>query len=527
VRMERAETNLRQIVHRAARWYPTRDAVVDLVQRLTYSELQDQVRRMAALLHSLGVRKGDRVALLLHPSVAHVTALFGAVELGAIPCALHLRESPELLQAVTERLSPRVLVYDAALDDLAAELRRRVPLITGAVRAASAVATPEQLEAGSDPLIPRDLEHWELDFETMPIAEDETAAIVLSSGTTGVPKGIMHSHRGLIESARGGAQLWRINARSSIINQSTTAFIGWYNCSLPFMNACSKIVFLNRWDPKLYLETCEREQTSVAFLVPTMWRMLLKLPVEDYDLGAIRLAGYAGEPIDAGTLSAIQKRICPDVLNMYGTTETGSCAGGTVLYAEDIVDERRLASVGKPFINADLRVVKPGGSPEDEVAPGEQGEVLIRGPSVAQQVWDEPEVARRIFDGPWWRSGDLGVLDDERFLYLHGRIDDMIVSGGINILPNEIEEAVMSHPAVLEAAAIGVPDEELGQHVAAFVSTSDDVSTDELDAHVLGTGLSRYKRPRQYHFVSELPRGSTGKINRRALRQPKSRDQTE
>ncbi|MBW1885358.1 MAG: acyl--CoA ligase, partial [Deltaproteobacteria bacterium] len=142
MRMERAETNLRQIVHRAARWYPTRDAVVDLVQRLTYSELQDQVWRMAALLHSLGVRKGDRVALLMHPSVAHVTALFGTIELGAIPCALHLRESPELLQAVTERLSPRVLVYDAALDDLAAELRRRVPLITGAVRAASAVATP-------------------------------------------------------------------------------------------------------------------------------------------------------------------------------------------------------------------------------------------------------------------------------------------------------------------------------------------------------------------------------------------------
>lgn len=524
---ERAETNLRQIVHRAAHWYPTQTAVVDGIQELSYAELQDQVCRMAALLHSLGVRKGDRVALLMYPSVAHVVAFFGSIELGAIPCAFHLRESPELLAAVAERLSPRVLVYDAALDELAAELRLRVPLITGAVRAASAVSPPEKLESGSDPLIPRDLQHWEMDFEPMPIAEEETAAIVLSSGTTGVPKGIMHTHRGLIESARGGAQLWRINARSSIINLSTTAFIGWYNCTLPFLNACAKLVFLNQWDPELYLETCQREQTSVAFLVPTMWRMIMKQPVEDYDLSAIRLAGYAGEAIDAITLRAIQERICPDVLNMYGTTETGSCAGGTVLYAEDIVNERRLSSVGKPYINADLRVVRPGGTPEDELPPGEEGEVLIRGPSVARQVWEQPEVARQIFDGPWWRSGDMGVLDDERFLYLHGRVDDMIVSGGINMLPNEIEEAVMSHPSVIEVAVIGVPDEERGQRVVAVVATSDEVSPDELDAHVLSSGLSRYKRPREYEFVAELPRGNTGKLNRRILRERLLRDRGE
>lgn len=516
---ERAETNIRQIVHRGARWYPTNEAVVDGVQRLTYAELQDQVRRMAALFHSLGVRKGDRVALLMHPSAAHVIALFGAIELGAIPCALHLRESAELLEAVVERLSPRVLVYDAALDELAGELRRRVPLITGAVRAASAISPPEKLESGSDPLIPRDLARWEMDFEPMPIAEDETAAIVLSSGTTGVPKGIMHSHRALVESARGGAQLWRINARSSIINLSTTAFIGWYNCALPFLNACAKLVFQNQWDPQQYLETCQREQTTVAFLVPTMWRMVMKLPVEDYDLGAIRLAGYAGEPIDAGTLRAIQERVCPDVLNMYGTTETGSCAGGTVLYAEDITNERRLASVGKPFLNADVRIVRPGGSPEEEVAPGEEGEVLIRGPSVAREVWEQPEVARRIFDGPWWRSGDLGGLDEEGFLYLHGRVDDMIVSGGINILPNEIEESVMNHPLVVEAAAIGIPDAERGQRVMAVVVTSGEVSPEELDTHVLGTGLSRYKRPREFEFMDELPRGNTGKLNRRLLRE--------
>ncbi|MBW2423819.1 MAG: AMP-binding protein, partial [Deltaproteobacteria bacterium] len=140
-------------------------------------------------------------------------------------------------------------------------------------------------------------------------------------------------------------------------------------------------------------------------------------------------------------------------------------------------------------------------------------------PSVAREVWEQPEVARRIFDGPWWRSGDLGGLDEEGFLYLHGRVDDMIVSGGINLLPNEIEESVMSHPLVVEAAAIGIPDEERGQRVLAVVVTSGEVSPEELDAHVLGTGLSRYKRPREFEFMSELPRGNTGKLNRRLLRE--------
>jgi len=154
----------------------------------------------------------------------------------------------------------------------------------------------------------------------------------------------------------------------------------------------------------------------------------------------------------------------------------------------------------------------------DEVPPGEEGEVIIRGLSVASHVWDQPALARKIFDDGWWRSGDMGTLDADNYLYLRGRIDDMIISGGINVLPSQVEEAVLSHPAVSECVVIGIPDENWGQRIAAFVVAKGAVTADELKAHVEATDLSHYKRPRDYHVVTELPRGNTGKVSRRLLR---------
>jgi long-chain acyl-CoA synthetase len=516
--MDSRETNLRDILRRAERWFPTREAVVDPLYRYTYAELAAQVRRMAKLLHTRGVRKGDRVALMCYPSVQHVVALFGAIELGAIPCALHLRESDPILGAVLERLSPRVLVYDAALAERAAALRARVPLVSFGIAARSEL-TPRDAAHPDDPIIPDALTGLELDFEPMPIAPDDVAMIALSSGTTGVPKGIMHTHRTQVESARGGAYVFNPNPHACMVNLSTTAFIGWYNCTFPFLNAAAKVVFMAQWEPKRFLKTLQDERATFAFLVPTVWRMLLREDLGAYDLSSVAHAGYAGEAMDTATMRAIRERICPNIVNIYGTTETGSCAAGTVMFTEDYADASKMESVGKPFINADVRIVRPGGTAADELPPGEEGEVLIRGPSVASQVWDQPEIARRIFEGPWWHSGDMGVIDADRYVYLRGRIDDMIISGGINILPAQVEEAVLSHPAVSECVVVGLPDPEWGQRVTAFVVKKAEVSADDLKRHVEQTDLSHYKRPREYRFVADLPRGNTGKVNRRAVRQ--------
>jgi long-chain acyl-CoA synthetase len=517
------QLTIRAALHRAARWYPGSPAVADPTGRLDYAGLADASRRAAALYHDLGVRKGDRVALLLYPSVVHAVAVLGAVELGALPAALHVRESPAILAATLARVAPRVLVFDAALEALAAEVLARCPLPTGLVRARSAIPAP----AGARALAPAatwpdDLARPVADREPVPLREGDPAAIVFSSGTTGVPKGIVHTNRTLLESARGAIYYWGgIKPTDSILNPMTTSFIGWYNLALPFLNVGAKNVFLPRWDPRAYLLTAARERITHAFLAPTMWRLLLREDVTAHDLSAVKIAYFAGEMMDRTTLQRIRELVCPRVANVYGSTESGSCSAGTVLFEEDMTDER-LTSVGKPLLNGDIRVIRPGGTAADELARGERGEVLVRGPSVAAEVWDDPAATRRSFEGPdpWWHSGDEGYLDAEGYLHLVGRVDDMIVTGGINVYPAAVEDALLTHENVAECAVVGVPDPEWGQRIKAFVVARGPGLTEAaLDAHVRRSPLSSYQRPRLYALVESLPHTATGKVNRRALRQ--------
>lgn len=511
---------LRDLIRHAADSYPDNEAVVDSTARYTYAQLLDRIQRMAKLLHTRGVRKGDRVALLMPPSTSHVIALFGAVELGAIPSALHVRESEQTLTAVLERLTPRVLVYDGVFKEKAQALCDQSQWLTSSIRAVSSITPEEDAKSGSDPIIPRDLDNYDLDFEPMPVKPEETAVIALSSGTTGIPKGIMHTHQTLVASAKCGAPYMAAHSRATSINIFTTAFIGWYNCTLPFLYGGSKIVYLSQWDPQGFLQTIEDEKVSVCFMVPTMWRMLLRENPENYDLSSLERIGYAGETMDTATMARLREQICSSIINTYGTTETGSWGGCAVMTPEDY--ERypeKIESVGRPGEGVEIRVVTPGGSVDDLAGPGEEGEVIFSGPSVANQLWEQPELSRRIFDGRWWRSGDMGEMDEEGYLYLRGRIDDMIISGGINVMPGQVEEAVLSHPAVSECVVIGLPNEEWGQQVTAFVVCSDEVTDRELAEHINRTSLSNYKKPREYRFVKELPRGNTGKVNRKLLRE--------
>jgi len=517
--MHEMELTLRDLLHRAAEQYPGNEAVIDAVSRYTYSDLLDQIRRMAKLLHTRGVRKGDRVALMMPPSASHLIALFGAIELGAIPCGLHVREAEDTLTAILERLSPRVLVYDGAFAPSADALLVRVPWISASICSVSSITPDEIITNRDDPVIPRDLIHYELDFEPMPIHAEDTAVIALSSGTTGVPKGVIHSHRTLVASARNGSLYMVADDKACGINTFTTAFIGWYNCTLPFIYGASRIVYISRWDPQDYLGAIAAEQATVCFLVPTMWRMLLRENPENYDVSSLARVGYAGEAMDTATMQQIRKKLCSSVINTYGTTETGSWGGCAVMQPEDYANDEKIESVGKPAIGVEIRIITPGGSVEDGLPAGQEGEVIISGPSVANSIWENPEVAREIFDGRWWRSGDLGVIDTDGYLYLHGRIDDMIISGGINVLPGQVEEAVLSHPAVSACVVIGLPHQQWGQQITAFVIGNGEVTAQELAEHIDRSSLPGYKKPREYRFVDQLPCGNTGKVSRRLVRE--------
>ena len=454
---------------------------------------------------------------MMPPSVSHLIALFGAIELGAIPVALHVRESESILAEILERISPRVLVYDGAFSEKAASLCKQVPFITASICSESGITPREKLSSTSDPLIPGDLDNYELDFEPMPVSADETAVIALSSGTTGIPKGIMHTHRTLVASARNGALYTEATEDSTTINIFTTAFIGWYNCTLPFIYGASRLIFISQWDPQGILETIQNEKVTVFFLVPTMWRMLISNNIEDYDFSSLQRVGYAGEPMDSSTMTVIRDKICSKVVNTYGTTETGSWGGCTVMLPEDYESGINLESVGKAAEGVEVRIIEPGGRTDQVVPAGEEGEVIFRGPSVASQIWEQKEIADKIFDNGWWRSGDQGVLDKDGYLYLQGRLDDMIISGGINVLPGQIEETILGHPAVNECVVLGLPNEKWGQQITAFILKKEEVSAEELAEHVNNSSLSAYKKPRTYYFMDKFPRGNTGKVSRRLL----------
>lgn len=507
---------------RVARVYRDSEAAVDSVSRLTFGEVDEASRRFVSLLRAEGVVPGMRVALLTLPSTVHLVAWLAVVRSGAIPVALHTREAPQLLAQLCDKFDIGLVLYDASLEptmtamaDECAGPLKGIALRSGA--AGSAEAHISGLE------IPRDLAEFAPADDLAAPAEDDVAAIILSSGTTSLPKGVVHSHRGVVDGARTALGIYAgLRPGQRVIVPYSTAFTGCYATWVPFLNAGACCVFLEKFDLPEYLAAIRRERITHVSLTPTMWRKLLTLDSNADTYASVVQAQFAAEPMDSTTLRRIRDTVSPYIVQAYGSTEMFGMV--TVNVADDMQGER-LNSVGRPCINTEVRIVREGGSAHDLMPVGEVGEVMATSPSVGQGIWGDEAMNAKMFhvdaDGRrWWRSGDLGRLDEDGFLFLEGRSDDMIISGGINIMPAAVEEVLLGHPSVVEAAVIGLPHPEWGQQVHAFVVTGDPSLTAEaLGDFMTASPLSGYQRPRTFHFVSSLPRTATNKLNRRRLRE--------
>src|SRR5579872_3124223 len=374
---------------RTARWYGAGESVVDSTTRLTYAELDVLSYRAAALFARLGAEPGQPLALLCPPSAVYLVAWLAAVRLGALPMALHTRESAATLSVVCRKMGPRLLVYDGSMEELAAGIVAGYPKLTACVEAVSAVPPKRSGTFAAAASIPADLDRALADAPLARPAEDDPAVIVLSSGTTSVPKGVVHTHRGFIENARTNLHLYQgLLPRDRSLVPLSTAFIGCYNGWFPFFNAGACTIFMEHFDLGDLVNRVRSERATHVFLTPTLWRRLLNAEGQGVDFSSVRLIGFAAEPMDAPTLKRLREKISPNVVQIYGSTEIGAAA--TCITAEEMVGER-LVSVGRPLVNGDLRVVAPGGGPRDEVAPGESGEILISSPSLAAGVWGDPE----------------------------------------------------------------------------------------------------------------------------------------
>jgi long-chain acyl-CoA synthetase len=303
-----------------------------------------------------------------------------------------------------------------------------------------------------------------------------------------------------------------------ILNAFGTGFMGWENVTLTNVATASTTVFHSR-DIERVAELMERERLTRVSLITTPWRILLRSGnLEKYDTSSVESAGVSGEPITPDLYQELRETVTETVGTGYGLTET--MGSGTSLPSR-FIDEDTIDSVGKPGLTCDVRVIEPGSQDPDATLPdGDVGEVIINGPSVCSEVYGDPELSADLFheDG-WVFTGDRGTIEDG-FLYLKGRSDNMIISGGINVYAERVESVLESHPGIVEVAIVGTSHETWGEAVKAYVIRSDD----ELTAADLETwctesdDLADYQRPREYEFVTELPRNNPGKLDRAALR---------
>ena len=470
---------------------PEGEAVIAGERRVTYAQLDALVARHAGGLRSLGVEKGDRVALILGNSVEYVALLFALARLGAVSVPLNTRHTLAENAEILADCAAKVVVCES-------ELRDRVPAPAGALRH---VVAPADL-AGSPVSDPE------------PVAEDETATILYTSGTTGRPKGAMLSHFGIAHSVEHFRHALQLTAQDrallAVPMSHVTGLIALVHLTV---HAAGALVVMPAFKASEFIDLVARERVTYSLIVPAMFNLCLLAPnFAHADLSCWRVAGFGGAIMPVATLEKIAAKM-PDLklLNCYGATETTSPA--TIMPPETTA--ARMDSVGLPVPCGEILVMDADGR---EVPPGEPGEIWIGGPMVVPGYFNNPEATAREFSGGYWKSGDLGAKDAEGYIRVVDRIKDVINRGGYKIFASEVEDVLLQHPAVVEAAVVAKPCPVLGERVHAFLVTRAEVEDAELQALCAGR-LSDYKVPEAFHRVAAtLPRNANGKVLKRDLR---------
>ncbi len=493
---------------RRRRISPDRDAVWFEGTTTSHREFADRVRRAAAALAGQGVARGDRVAWVSgnHPSA--LETLYACGQLGAIWVPVNGRLTAPEAEYVLGHSGAEVVVHGRDHGEIADALRSRLPAVRAWIaaeqpRSGGADSVPyEELLAAADPQ-PRD----------EPVGLDDPCLIMYTSGTTGRPKGAVLTHGNMTWACMSQVLGFDFTPSERTLAMAPLFHIGGLNGTVnPTLLRGGCAVVLRAFDPAVALEVVEAQRVNSFFAVPTMLDAMSRDPgFRTRDLSSLRTIGAAGAPLPLHTLRTWLDRGVT-VQQAYGMTE--SAPAGTALDSADA--ERKIGSAGKPQFFTDVRVVRPDGS---EVEPGEIGEVVLQGPNVMAGYWDDPARTAEVLVDGWYHSGDAATVDDEGYLYIRDRYKDMIISGGENVYPAEIESALRELPEVLEAAVIGVPDETWGEVGLAVVVPASGVTEDgEALRAALRQRLAGYKVPKRVRYVTELPKTATGKIRKPDLR---------
>ena len=491
---------------------PGAQALVDGAHRRTYAQWDRDIRAVAGALARKGLRSGDHLAVIMRNRHEMATLYWASHMLGLIFTPISWRGSLDEIAYCLEDCEAAAVAYDGASGSAAPDA------------AAGLAIDPRRQIVAADGR--GDGIRFETLLEATPIAKpaapDDAATCLMlyTSGTTGRPKGVPRSHR--VELAAGVSQIAHHLYRAG--ESSLCVMPMFHTMGVRKMLATAllsgKLVCMPEYSPAGVLRVMEAERISSLYLVPTMFHDIVREPAfEKCDLGALSRLGYAGMAMTPVLVEQCLERFKPDVfINHYGSSE---------IYTFTICDHLREkpGCAGRAAVNQVIRVVAPDparrGDIEVDLSPGAPGEIVasMASPEAFSGYWKRPDADAKATQGQWYRTGDLGKFDEDGELYVVGRVDDMIISGGENIYPEEVEGALARCPGVVSAAVVGMPDERLGSRVVAFVEpTSAEASVEAIDAACLKTGLARFKRPREYVFVKQIPRSASGKLLRRKLR---------
>ncbi|MGI8449080.1 MAG: long-chain-fatty-acid--CoA ligase [Streptosporangiaceae bacterium] len=495
-------TNFAGQLSTAAAEDPDRPAVKLHDQVLSYRELDRAAGRVAGLLRSKGVTPGDRVGMQLPNVPFFPIVYFGALRLGAVVVPMN------------PLLNDREVAYQ--LSDSGAKV------MVGWHESGQPASAGSE-EAGAECVIVAPGEFEQLLDGAAAVeavagrADDDAAVIIYTSGTTGAPKGAALTHANVSTGAKVGRELVGAGPESVAIGTLPLFHVfgmnSIMNCAI---HSRGLMTLVPRFEPGKVLEVIARDRVTVFGGVPTMYSALLHHPDRDrFDTSSLDLCVSGGSALPVEVLRGFDAAFGATVLEGYGLSETTGMASFNVPGRE-----RKPGSIGVPVGGTEIRLV---GNDDHDVAPGEPGELVMRGPFVMKGYWNREDVTAEVMRGGWFHTGDIATADEDGYYYIIDRKKDLIIRGGYNIYPRELEEVLYEHPAVREAAVIGVPHESLGEEVGAAVALKEgaEATPGELRDY-LKQKVATYKYPRVIWLVDELPKGGTGKVLKREIRVPEA-----
>jgi long-chain acyl-CoA synthetase len=502
------------ILQRQARINAKKIGVVDGDKQFTYRQLNERANRLANGLRALGVEKGARIAFMADNCHQYVEAYFGPAKAGLVLVPVNARFNEAEVAYSLNHSESEVLIYQGRFEEIVNRAKPDLPYVRHfiSVGEGSSRTYSELLQSG-DPGEPQ-----------VSVNQNDLAMIMYTSGATGQAKGVMMTQRGLISAIDCQVHEVRIVREDINLLVMPMFHAGGYWPTLAHCFTGAKTIILSRFDEEKVLRTVERERITFLNLVPTTLRRIIMRPdLKDYDLSSLRVIMYAGAPIPLHQLKEAMAFFGPHrFYTGLGATEAstgGMLAFTTAEHAQALNGPlaTKLGSVGRDSTYVEVRIVDDEGK---ELPLGKVGEIIARSDHISPGYWKMPEESAAVFKDGWLCTGDLGYRDEDAYVFIVGRKKDIIISGGENISSLEVEEVITQHPAVAEAAVIGVPDELWGEAVKAFVSLKpnhEDVNDQEI-IRFCRDRLATFKCPKSIEFLTEIPKNAAGKFAKGELK---------